>query len=72
MDRIFRYSANRRDRNTVAFRVVAGTHADLLRAIGSNSVTGYVVDKGSFVMVPQHAADAISRHLVALGWSLGV
>lgn len=71
MDKIFSYCVNRRDKALSAFRVVSGDRSELLRAISCNSVTGYVVDNGAAVNVPRSHAEAIAKHLLRHGWSLG-
>jgi len=72
MEQIFSYR-DARDKTLKAFKVESGaTHKDLVRAIGSNSICGYVVDKGACVLVPRDAADQIARHLIRANWTLGV
>jgi hypothetical protein len=70
--KIFSYSPSRRDKDVSVFRAITGAHAELLRVICCNSATGYVIDKGTTVHVAKHAADAVARHCIANGWSLGV
>ena len=59
---------NRKDKALTGFS--STNNAALLRAICTNSTTGYVrqlVTDGP-VSVPNHAADAVEAHLVKRGW----
>lgn len=64
----FRSFENRKDRSLVGFS--AEDNAALLKAICTNSATGYVrqLVPGGAVSVPKHKAVAVEEHLVKLGW----
>lgn len=70
MDKIFSYQ-NAKSKDKTTFRVVKGEHKALLRTVCSNTVSGYVIDEGSYITVARHAAPDIAAHCVRHGWSLG-
>lgn len=73
MDKIFSYSRAAKDREASIFRALnPAQHAELVRAICCNTLSGYIVDLGTSVKVARHAADEIARHVIRRGWSLGI
>lgn len=72
MEKIFSYR-NARDKTMKAFKVESGAdHKELVRAMSNIPMYGYVVDKGTCVLVPRDAADETARHLIRANWTLGV
>lgn len=71
MGKTFSYQ-NAKSKDKTTFRVVKGEHKALLRTVCSNTVSGYVIDEGSYIIVARHAAHDIAAHCVRHGWSLGV
>lgn len=61
---------NRLDKQLTGFDAISGNNAGLLKAVCQNSATGYVrqLKTGGSVNVPNHAADAVAKHLATLGW----
>lgn len=70
MTKTFASSTCIADRSLIAF--TGSDNAALLRAICTNSTTGYVrqLKQGGAIMVPSHAATKVAEHLVKRGWTL--
>lgn len=66
----FTTAPSRKDRHLTVFSAVGDDGAELLKAICSNSTTGYVRSglRGA-VLVPNHAASAVRAHLTKLNWA---
>jgi hypothetical protein len=68
MSKTFKTFSSRKDASITGFR--ADDNAALLAAICCNSATGYVREGFECVLVPNHAADAVRKHLVSIGWAV--
>lgn len=61
--------SSRLDKKLASFRATnSAEHAEFLKTICCNSATGYVVDKGSFVLVSSGAGEKVKEHLQKNGW----
>jgi len=73
MDKIFTYANSTRDKNATFFRANnKSQHAELLRLILRNPISGFVFEGDYSVKVARHAAHEIAAHCIRNGWTLGV